>query len=240
MGLIFVNKKVFYDSFGRKVVVDCSGSPLGSGVYGSVYRDGDKVVKVLKTPDSYLQRRTLSTIKRLDLKNFYKIYEILSTNRFGLKNLAGYTSKYYESSVCDDLMTLPSEYLIESVRGLNESGKRLAQKEIMIADLFHENVIISDSGLIVIDADLYTKCSGVRVSDAEFANNIALKELYFDLLWRAYSKYHSSSSSVEELANVRRILYELVDRGNVNNLTSVEKRLEKCKYPIEYVHKKMR
>lgn len=239
MGLMFMVKKVFYDSFGRKVIVDCNCEPFDSGVYGSVYRDGDNVVKILKKPDHPLQRRTLSTIKHLDLKNFYKIYEIFSTNRFGFRNLAGYVSKYCESSTCDDLMTLPSEYFIESVRGLNESGKKLAENEIMIEDLFHKNVIIGDSGLVVIDVDLYTKCSGVRASDIEFHNNIALKELYFDLLWRAYSKYHASTS-VEELANVRKILYELVDRRDVSNLTAVENNLSKCKRPIEYISRRLR
>lgn len=226
-----------YGNFGRNFVF-CKDRPINSGEYGTAYRYGeDKVVKVLNTPDTYMQRRVMSAIKKLNLRNFYKIHELLSTNQFGFRNLAGYVSSYCESDDID-ILTMPSEYLVENARMLAESVSRLTEHGICIEDLYSKNVILNSSNITVIDTDLYRLCSGVKSSDLDFHNNLVLKDLFYSLLWEAHHSYHEDQSVLA--SQLRDIFNELINRKDVSDMDAISRGLTKCKYPIDYVRKRVK
>lgn len=226
-----------YASDGRKYQFS-KDEEIGRGKYGVVYRFGDKAVKVLNNPDNALVRNVVSIIKRLNLKNYYKLFDILSSNRFIARNFAGTVSKYYPNEVLD-ISDMPMDYLLDNFYTLCKSHETLADNSILVNDLYSKNVILGNDEITVVDVDLYTKMFSVNTDNIKASNVYSLKTLFFrDLLRDHYLKFHRKEVAFSS-EKFNRAIREIVipDSNDIGSKENVGKILSKYKKPIDYVRR---
>ena len=123
------------------------------GSYGVIYENDDgSLTKVMRfdTIDPY----PMIKIKELNLKNFYKIYDILVQNNGTYNYLKAYKMN---KIVPDDTTLLDSkiDYFVTNIRIIMESLKVLSDNYILSYDLHDGNIIINKNSITVIDCDSY-------------------------------------------------------------------------------------
>jgi len=231
------NKFELYAADGKKYHFD-TDEEIGRGENGIVYRSGDKAVKVLNSPDNGLVRNVVSIIKRLNLRNYYKLFDILSSNRFISRNFAGTVSKYYPNEVVD-ISEMPMDYLLDNFYALCRSHEILADNSVLVNDLHSKNVILGNDEITVVDVDLYTKMHSVNTNSIKASNIYALKSLIFrDLLRDHYIKFHRDEvyfSSYKFNTAIRELV--IPDTTNIGSKENIGKILSKYKKPVDYVRR---
>ena len=116
----------------------------------------DKVIKIQECPGSAYQYDVVSSIKNLNLANFYRLYDVLYIEKCGLRTFKGTISQYY-SDVDINLWTERVDYVIDGFNGILNSASRLGENRILINDISLNNVILTSNGPVVIDVDDYIK-----------------------------------------------------------------------------------
>jgi len=214
-------------------------SYLSCGNYGSVYRySDDKVIKLVDSDGTEEQYETMSSIKDLNLPNFYKLYEILYRNSVdGVKTFGGTIAKYYPREDFD-IFLQPSEYLLESFNSLYRAMIQLGMNGISVFDLNRRNVIVNREGIYVIDADLYQKLGNSLTWKIALKNLYRMKDsIFYDLMISNFFKYHKNISS--EYANeFIKIIYDLLNMDDYENSSVFNDTLSKYRYPIDYIKSK--
>lgn len=226
-----------YTSAGKRYDFS-STEEIGRGKYGVVYRNGDKAVKLLNKPDNERMSKVISAIRRLKLKNYYKIYDLLFFRKFITRSFAGVVSKYYPSEV-EDVLEMPMDYLLDNFASLCESQEILADNNILVNDLYSDNVILGSDEITVIDVDLYSKISSVDSKSLRACNIYALKQLLFQgLLAEHCCKFHGDDIDFD-ISKFNKKIRELIvsDSGYVGEKEPVFKTLSKYRKPIDYVKK---
>lgn len=214
--------------------------PLPLGDYGKVYRCDDKAIKLLNNPGTRMQYKVVSAIKNLKLSNFYEIYDVLSCENTKCKSFAGTISKYYENSITD-VLTTPSDYLLDSYYHLSNSFYILGQNGIAVNDFYSRNCVLAENGITVIDVDLYSLYDDISEAGLECVsrgNLFKLKYLFFlDLLTRHFYSFHHDEFSSE---NISSILSSFIGDSKIDDDDTFSYNLYSYKYPIDYVKKKLK
>ena len=150
------------------------------GSYGIIYENSDgTLTKVMRfdTTDPY----PIIKIRKLNLENFYKIYDVLVKNN----GTYSYLSAYKMNKILpDDTSLLDSkiDYFITNIRIIMNGLKTLSENHILTYDLHEENIIINKDGITVIDCDSY-KYNPEYDKDLIYKNNLAeLKRTIFEQL----------------------------------------------------------
>lgn len=215
-----------YDEDGRAVVVRRVGF-VGSGMYGRVYKTSDLKCLKLYRRGIELDPDTNILIKNLELDNFCKIYKILFDEKGRYK---GNLMEYYQKEKVD-VLTLPSEYLLDNLRGLATSVLKLLDNKVFISDMNLDNAIINENEIRVIDTDLYVRREEYK-DDVLYRYGVSsLQGLMLSIYLDSLRKYHSSSRIVDDEIAIERLFETPFD---VNHTS---KKLVRCKYPIDYVMK---
>jgi len=139
-----------------------------------------------------------------------------------------YKTMFYDKKDID-ILTMPVEYTIENMRRLYRVSDVLGDNNIRIEDLHNQNVILTEDGIIIIDADRYTYDPSINPNDynKRFVNTV-FTLLYMDspsvkLLTEDYN-YQDISNSMQQLL-LR------------SNPEQVGKKLVRYKRPIDYIKK---
>lgn len=197
------------------------------GAFGNIYRlDDDKVVKLLRAPSTTHQYDVMKKIKGLNLPNYYRLYEILSSKLFFNKSYIGNIASYHKPSDVD-VLEMPSDWLIENYEGLMEAATKLGEANIKIVDARPANAIINDSGITIIDVDLYEMASEQCV-----VKNIChmQTELLLKLLKENCLTHHSDVWSSDMFSKV---VNQLVINPDTNQFA---KKLSRYPKPIDYIN----
>lgn len=209
---------------------------LGKGVPSVAYKlDKDNVIKLLHyfLDYDYCDLEALSEIKKLGLKNFLEIREILLRKNFeGVNFYVGNIAKFYESENID-LWEMPPSWLVANYNRLLESFKILGKRKILAIDCTPENTIVSKNGITIIDPDLYVK----RSYESTESNIMALNDLFRELLSESYSKFRENVTT-EEQDDVRSLLDELFLTTDSN--TRIAKKLLKYNKTIDFVNRRIK
>lgn len=237
------NINLFYKDDGtvinRSDVEQLQLLPLGD--YGRVYRYDDKVIKILNNPGTIMQYKVVSTIKNLKLSNFYEIYDVLSCENTKCKSFAGTISKYYEGTIAD-VLTTPSDYLLDSYYHLSNSFYTLGQNGIAVSDFYSNNCILTENGITVIDVDLYSKYDDINedgLARVSHGNLFKLKYLFFlDLFMRHFFSFHQDEFSSKDISSI--FASFIGDNKFDDNDDTFGYNLYSYKYPIDYVKKKLK
>lgn len=217
-----------YRCDGEKIVIK-KGMKIGNGNNGTVYQMGDdKCLKIYRS-SSWVNVDTLKIIKDMEFNNYYKIYDMLYDKDSKFK---GMVMKYYPQEEVNVLM-MEKDYLLDNVNGLGKDILSLVEKGIFIIDLNIDNTIINRSGITVVDTDLYIYREDYdrdllnRMGFATFRSLV--KSIIIDSI--------SMNDPLEDVSKYKTVVERLVD--NPFDTKSMEKKLVRCKYPIEYIKRSL-
>lgn len=210
---------------------------IDEGEYGRVYLTSDnKCLKIFKQSisrkdnNSFFNEEAFKRIKELNLKNFYKIYDIYY-NR-SLTKTSGYLSEYYQSEDID-ILTMPVDYTFNNLCILYDSFCSLAENNIYTNDVSPRNVILNSNGITVIDTDMY-------YMNYKSDNRMVYHNNLYDL-GELFSGLYINSLKKEDPAERCRIIekiQELFIPVGTFGVEPVIKKLVKYKYPIDYLKKR--
>jgi len=161
-------------------------------------------------------------IQMLRNKNFCKIDKLLYDYE---RQFKAYTMKYYDSDI-EDILDIPIEYTLESFNSIQQMGKKLTERNIYMRDLFFNNVILNQNGIIVIDFDNYEYSEFFAKNNKQRIN-----ETFKDLYYLQLMDYNLSIEVANELAT--RVFNE------ESTIDTVYPILKKYKKPIDYFRKFM-
>lgn len=213
-----------YKEDGYKLVIK-KGTKIGNGNNGTVYHMGDgKCLKIYRS-SAWVNVDTLKIIKDMEFNNYYKIYDMLYDKDSKFK---GMIMKYYPQEEVNVLM-MEKDYLLDNVNGLGKDILSLIKKGIFIVDLNIDNTIINRDGITVVDTDLYIYREDYdrdllnRMGYATFRSLV--KSIIIDGI--------SIDNPMEDVSKYKAVVENLV--GNPFDTKSMEKKLVRCKYPMEYI-----
>lgn len=217
-----------YGCDGERIIIK-KGNKIGNGNNGTVYQmDNDKCLKIYRS-SAWVNVDTLKIIKDMKFNNYYKIYDMLYDKD---SNFKGMIMKYYPQEEVNVLM-MEKDYLLDNVNGLGRDILSLIEKGIFIVDLNIDNTIINRNGITVVDADLYIYREDYdrdllgRMGYATFRTLV--KSIIIDSI--------SMDKSMEDVNIYKAIVENLV--GNPFDTKSMEKKLVRCKYPMEYIKRSL-
>lgn len=201
---------------------------IDKGQYGSVYRVSTLAcAKVYKNSPVEIDPEVLKTIRGLSLRNFYEIYDLLYTKGGKFK---GYLMKYYDSFDID-ILTMPTAYTLDNLYALRDAMAKLTSSNIWVVDLHEDNVILGESIMTVIDADLYTFNNFYSAEKLKVKNTKAINSLFFNIYILAINKYHQEYARYD----ISKSIIELFSAISEMDTFTMTKRLMKYKYPIDYL-----
>lgn len=210
---------------------------IGEGEYGKTYLlNNNKCLKVFnekisrKDNNSFFNEEAFKRIKALNLKNFYKIYDIYYNRT--LTKTSGYLSEYYQSEDID-ILTMPVDYTLDNLCILYDSFYSLAENNIYTNDVSPRNVILNSNSITVIDTDMYYinyKSDNKMVYHNNFYD---LGEL-FSWLYMESLKETDHQKRCELIDKIQKIFMPVGTFG----VEPVIKKLSKYKYPIDYLKKR--
>lgn len=217
-----------YGCDGERLIIK-KGNKIGNGNNGTVYQiDNDKCLKIYRS-SAWVNVDTLKIIKDMKFNNYYKIYDMLYDKD---SNFKGMIMKYYPQEEVNVLM-MEKDYLLDNVNGLGRDILSLIEKGIFIVDLNIDNTIINRNGITVVDADLYIYREDYdrdllgRMGYATFRSLV--KSIIIDSI--------SMDKSMEDVNIYKAIVENLV--GNPFDTKSMEKKLVRYKYPMEYIKRSL-
>lgn len=218
---------IFYNE-NNEIVKYNSNKRLGSGLYGSVYRiNFEECVKKFKKENVEIDKEVLLLIQKIGLDNFCQIRSLLYNKN---KKLIGYLMRYYQKENID-ILTMPTEYIIENLRKLYISVIKLTHNNIYIDDMHTENIIINSKGITVIDYDLYTLNRFLTPELLEYKNTSALRVLFETLFIETLIEFHRDLC----IESNNRLIKRTFHLWNSEELDKTCKKLTRYKYPIDYI-----
>ena len=229
-----------YSTTGDYIVDTETSKHLYQGSNGDIYKYNDELCfKVFKNIGFHEEEMAL-VLKSLNLKNFYKIIDLLYT---GTLEYAGYMTEFY-TKIDKDIL-LDKDYLLDSINNIHDSITELNKRNILINDFHVANAIITDNGIIVCDADDFKHTNKIFASDEitgmdfknmkeanTYLNNYRFKVFLKNLLYDYLIKTYNPKDPTMGYKLIKRLVDEdSYDLSNFNNT------LNKYDKPIEYFNK---
>lgn len=202
---------------------------IDKGLYGNVYRTSLLTcAKIYRGHNAReIDPEVLKKIRDLSLRNFYEIYDLLYAKDGTFK---GYFMKYYDSFDMD-ILTTPVDYTLNNYFVLRDSIAQLTSNNIWAFDMHEENVILGESTMTVIDADLFTFNKFYSQARLAEKNNQALNSLFYQLYIETINKYHQDYVKYIISKSVQDLFSAVSEKGTYD----MTKKLIRYKYPIDYL-----
>lgn len=141
---------VYYTNDNRKVEFIAEGNPLGKGTQGIVYDyDVNKCIKIYFEDASRYSKEMFDLFKKLSLKGYAKLYDLLYSSADNEKIVAYIMEKYTRE--IENILTMPTEYTIDSFNTLYNSVSVLTENNIIAKDTIPCNAVLGKDGITLID-----------------------------------------------------------------------------------------
>lgn len=176
-------------------------SEFDLGSTSKILRCNDKIAKVyFEDTRGRIKEEVFNVLSTIKNNHFIKLYDIFtilndeeaeSDKELYLNNMFryrvdGYIAKYYEKENINPLNE-NSSYMLRVIYQLKEVFDILSKKGIRVFDLSISNIVLSRSGVVIIDPDLY-ELSKMKKEVLKEENNYEL--LYFlKYMFMYYSNY---------------------------------------------------
>lgn len=190
----------------------------------------NKCLKVLNKDTTISGEEVLRLIRKYNLTNFYNIHELFFNKKGDIK---AYISDYYEPYDID-ILTSSTDYTLDNLFGIYSSILKLTQESVFISDMHDENVIIGEKKMTVIDADFYSITSLMDNEKLTRLNIGAIRTLFTTIYINMMKKYHEENSGFLSTIAIQDLFMGI---NSVTGIESVVRKLEKYKYPIDYINK---
>ena len=188
---------------------------LGAGCLGFAYLTNDnKVIKLLDRPGTKRQYELLSFVKNLKLPNAYRICDVLSNNKNGIKSYGGSIYEYINKENVN-LWEMPSSFIVENFKGLFAQAIILGHNYVLVDDFHIGNIIVNHDSITTIDFDEYYFSSKNVTS-----NNVEkMRQVLIDLLIFNYLCYNNEKDKNKDLiaSNLKKVK-SLGEFSNCRNL----------------------
>ena len=130
-----------------------------SGKCANIYKKDDILLKIYNShckSQYYLKKKVFNLLKELNISNIATLYEYyyLYDKMNNFVPMDAYTMKYIENDNIN-ILDQPKEYLIDTVRNLEDTCLKLADNRIKMHDVHANNVILNNNGPTLIDVDTY-------------------------------------------------------------------------------------
>lgn len=198
----YQRKKVSFGMHGVKLSIDTDNAyEIGKGYYAHVFKipDTNSCVKVLNDEvensglvyvDRKRIKKTLLTIKNLDLKSFYKILDITFIHKFKFAKMQGYVMQCYQDNEWK-MIYYDYDWYLRQYNQMLKDYTILGEHRIRIDDLHHQNYRV-DEDIIRIDCDNFTITSK---KEAINANRIEAFGVILRLLSYSIIDYNLSNGT---------------------------------------------
>ena len=211
-----------YSSDGKYIIDPEDKEQIDHGTYGNIYKlDDETCFKVFKH-DDYHKPGPVLVLKEFNLKNFYKIIDLLYDHNLRYK---GYIMKTYPKDNFNILSD--KDYLLDSVNNMYDGIMVYTKNLFLIEDLHVDNVIVNKDGITIIDVDDYKKFN----SDNTSINVYRYKQLLINLINKYLGKYNVIDPMESHLLIKRLIEENKIDLSHFNNT------IKRYKRPIDYFGK---
>lgn len=222
---------------------------IDKGTCGEIYKYGDMILKKYFLSTEHfirIKKDVFDFLKNTDYSCIIKLYNAyMKTNYSGKSKLLfrinnyskftidAYTAKFYEKFDIDPVF-ISKEYLLESFYKIESFFNFLSKNKIRVYDIKRGNTIFTESGIVLIDPDLYEFIYESSVEKLLIRNKLSLNYLFKSLLLE-----HCSSGN--ECDRIDRFY---ADNFNPNTITAstevtsnITKILKNVKKPIDIVRK---
>lgn len=211
-----------YSSDGKYIINPDEKEKMDYGTYGDIYKYNDEMCFKVFKHDGFHKPDPVLIVKDLNLKNFYKIIDLLYDQDLNYK---GYIMQTYHK---DDFNILSDkEYLLDSVNNMYDGIMTFTRNLFLIQDLHIDNVIVNKDGITIIDVDDYKKFS----SDNTYINVFRYKQLLMNLINKYLGKYNVIEPIEAHFLTKRLIEENKVDIKHFNDV------IKEYKKPIDYFSK---
>ena len=221
----------------RKIIIDDSilSNYINSGEYGDIYRyNENQCIKIYKNKEFkvnyFLTTYLFNYLKEIESENLVAIDELLYENNKNRFQADAYIMEYYKA-IYQNILLIPSDYLIENIENLLILSKELSKRYIILDDLKKDNTIFTKEKIVLIDNEHYILNRNISQREIFHTNNSNISCLFNQLLLKELRKYYNSQTS----AIYTDKLFPVTTRSTtiVNTLT---KRLNRYKRPIDYIN----
>ena len=199
---------------------------IGNGMYGSVFKLSEDICLKVYKNSNMIEGNILDVIRKLNLPNFYKIYDFYYQKNQKLK---AHTMEYYEPKDID-ILTAPTEYTLDNLFNLYKAIQILIKNNILMSDTHTENIILGDKTITVIDTDLYTSNRFHKGLELELKNKIQLKGLFSELYKESIVENHPELETYFIIETIKN-MFMLYNDQSYSRLVDT---LSKYQYPIDY------
>lgn len=190
---------IYYDKNGIAVNYNCAMNGFNKGTQGSIFRLTDDNSVCLKQYFDTNNNRSIFddcgskfTGEMFDYfsiefnnPNFCKLYDLLYDEK---NNVIAYTMKYYEECI-ENLLFLPTEYIVENFSAIYNAVEQLIKDCIRIVDMSSGNILNTNNGLVVIDFDKYYRDNTIDASTLNYINKSALLYAFKGIFENALMKH---------------------------------------------------
>lgn len=146
---------VFFDKNGNKFNFNLSESnKIGIGTNATVYKISEnECLKVVNEKShNYLKEDILNLFKQLSLPSYVKINTPFYLNG----NINAYTMEYL-NKLAKCILDMPTEYLLENIDRIYKDLLVLTKHLVVACDFYHENLVLGEDKITIIDYDSYEK-----------------------------------------------------------------------------------
>lgn len=216
---------------------------IGYGCCSNVYRLQDKIFKLYfeyTNKHFRISQDIFEILKDIDNPNFIKLFNFYITeDAIGVdsylfklvteqRGIEAYTAKYYKKSDLNPL-DINKDYLLDNIRRIEELFNILSHESIIVDDIKLDNLIITNSDIVLIDPDCYFIDKKSELSKIIKSNKLEILKIISDL----YTKLSNINNPNAKVLIKQLIDIEVCDKTDISY--ELSKKLGRYRTPIEYI-----
>ena len=234
---------IFYDKNNNKVTIPdevLTKIISNKGNCGTIYRLNKelcfKYYNKTEIADFILNEDMFQALKTINNPSLVNIKQLLYKDKESKFKAKAYILEYYQS-VYDNILTVPSEYLLDSLEKILKLAEELSKENIRVFDLRESNIILTNKNIVLIDPDrwYFNIIENEKSIEKSNINNITG---FFQNIIR------DNLNKTEREFLIKNNLFDYVIAGKLFPLTSnsdkaikvLAKRLKGHNRPIDYIY----
>lgn len=234
---------IFYDKNNNKVTIPdevLTKIISNKGNCGTIYRLNKelcfKYYNKTDVANFILNEEMFKSLKSINNSSLVNIKQLLYKNRESKYKAKAYILEYYQSAY-DNILTVPSEYLLSSLEKILILAKELSKEKIRVFDLREENIILAAKNIVLIDPDrwYFNIIESERSIEKSNINNITgfFQNIIKDSLNKTEREFLIENNLFDYV--IAEKLFPLTNNKN-KALKVLTKRLKDYNRPIDYIY----
>ena len=231
----------YYNSNGEKREYT-NLKPFDSGDCGQLFSyDNDKLLKIYferTHKDNRIKQYVYEVAKEMNNSHLINISELLyneKPNDLDTQIVQAYTCEYIKKDDVD-ILTTPTEYLLENIHELDKIFKYFTSKKIVVDDVKPANTILQKDKIVLIDIDCFRKVS-YEDYILSYINEQTIPTLLEGIFLECYAKHNIQNikeASKFEIA-IHDLFWYINSLPEENRIKTIDELFKKYKYPVDAI-----